>query len=819
MRYCILTILAILFNLSVFCQLSLSVSSQVNTKCNSSDCDYTGPSILINEIMLSPSSYDGSLIGEDELRQGEWIELYNPDLCNPVDISCFIFGNNTPDIPYGYEENYGGGYVIPSGSVVPPGGFAIIRGVNAPGVASGYLVQNGGSTIEITVDWSRVCLGGGNRFWLPNAGGWLALYNSQGVPQDAILWNNSYNSCTYCPPCTPAGPDCSYTGTLDTYDEIPAGKKNYITFFDPQLYSGQSFRRIPDGGVWENDPDYDTYGTCNQFPCITPSVLCDGTASVIVAGGAAPYTYSWNDSRLQHTATATQLCAGTYCVTVTDVNQNTATACVTVLDFKPDVNLNSFSGVCANSPSFYLTGGTPPGQNINDLGVYSGNGVQNNTFIPSLAGTGVSNIIYTYTNENGCFNSDTSSVTVYQRPSPSVSGELSICYGHSTTLDAGAGFINYHWSTLENTQSILVSSAGVYNVTVTDNNGCTGTDLAVVAENSAPPVINGMFEICSGDSTILDAGNGYPVYEWNTQENTQNIVVTTSGSYSVTVTNTIGCTSVSTVNVIVNPIPDANFTSDVIQGCEPLTVAFSPMNPQPDINYSWNFIDELEDQTSAEMYPVHTFTHDGIYDVNLTALSTAGCNASSYRNDMITVFKQPRAVFDFNPPFASLADPEIFFSNHSLYSDNHVWIFGDGEFSYEINPSHTYNNIGNYVVQLIVTTNKGCLDTAISIVTVDELTFYAPTAFSPDNLLQNNVFFILGNGISMEDFTLFIFDRWGQILFETHYYSPDNPAQYGWNGCFRSGEKVPVGSYTWLVYYLDNRNNKHERTGVVNVIR
>jgi gliding motility-associated-like protein len=230
-------------------------------------------------------------------------------------------------------------------------------------------------------------------------------------------------------------------------------------------------------------------------------------------------------------------------------------------------------------------------------------------------------------------------------------------------------------------------------------------------------------------------------------------------------------------------------------------------------------MDELSNEVSNEMYPVHIFPTAGVYDVNLVATSSSGCTSSSYHPHMITVYKEPDAGFEYNPSFASLIDPEVFFTNQSHFSDNHVWIFGDGGFSYDVHPSHIYNNVGDYQVQLIVTTDNGCVDTATSVVVVDEFTFYAPTALSPDNLLWNNVFFVLGNGISTEDFSLYIFDRWGQILFETNLYSSENPAQFGWNGSFRNGEKVPVGSYTWLVYYKDGRNNKHERTGVVNVIR
>jgi hypothetical protein len=146
----------------VFGQISNSFSTTVNTNCNGNPCDYSGPTILINEIMLSPSAFDGSLFGGSAGQGGEWIELFNPDLCESIDISCYYLGNAASD---GGFSPFPGGFVIPPGTVVPPAGFVIIRGINAPPVTPALLIQNGGNTIEIVVSGQGVCLGGGTRLW------------------------------------------------------------------------------------------------------------------------------------------------------------------------------------------------------------------------------------------------------------------------------------------------------------------------------------------------------------------------------------------------------------------------------------------------------------------------------------------------------------------------------------------------------------------------------------------------------------------------------------------------------------------------------
>ncbi len=317
-------------------QVSAEMSTTVNTICDGTACNYDGPSILINELMLSPSSFDGSMWGGQNSQRGEWIELYNPDICNPIDISCYYLGNNADD-----SSPYPGGYVIPPGTIIPPAGFAMIRGVNAASVPNHLLVENGGNVVELVVTGEGVCVGDGSRLWFPNAGGWFGFYDSDGVPQDAVSWASMAN--INLEPCVPEIDGCSLSGGLVSYNGFPADRKNYILNVSAAIYQGQSLRRIPDGGSWDG-PGTPTYATCNAACVNVEFTVCNGTATVNPQDGLAPFTYLWDDPQHQTTQTATRLCAGEYCVEITDALGQTTIECVIVEEASYDIHMAD--GLC-----------------------------------------------------------------------------------------------------------------------------------------------------------------------------------------------------------------------------------------------------------------------------------------------------------------------------------------------------------------------------------------------------------------------------------------------------------------------------------------
>ena len=172
----------------------------------------------------------------------------------------------------------------------------------------------------------------------------------------------------------------------------------------------------------------------------------------------------------------------------------------------------------------------------------------------------------TVTDAIGCIGSSAPEVIVVNsNPAPALapSGSTTFCDGGSVDLDGTlAGAASYAWSSGASTASITVTTAGSYDVTVTDVNGCVGTSAAeVVTVNANPtPAITpaSTTTFCDGGSVDLDADAGFSVYAWSSGASTASITVSAAGTYDVTVTDINGCigaSAIETITVNSNPTP------------------------------------------------------------------------------------------------------------------------------------------------------------------------------------------------------------------------------------------------------------------------
>ncbi|HNY03694.1 MAG TPA: hypothetical protein PKG48_13940, partial [Bacteroidales bacterium] len=171
----------------------------------------------------------------------------------------------------------------------------------------------------------------------------------------------------------------------------------------------------------------------------------------------------------------------------------------------------------------------------------------------------------TVTNAAGCTATASRSVTVNAQPTAVItpSGSTTFCQGGSVTLTASGG-TGYVWSNAATTTAITVSTTGTYTVTVTNTAGCTATASRSVTVNALPTAVitpGGSTTFCQGGSVVLTASGGTG-YVWSNAATTAAITVTTGGSYTVTVTNSAGCTATANRSVTVNTLPTAVITAD-----------------------------------------------------------------------------------------------------------------------------------------------------------------------------------------------------------------------------------------------------------------
>jgi gliding motility-associated-like protein len=177
------------------------------------------------------------------------------------------------------------------------------------------------------------------------------------------------------------------------------------------------------------------------------------------------------------------------------------------------------------------------------------------------------------------------------------------------------------------------------------------------------------------------------------------------------------------------------------------------------------------------------------------------------------------AEFYVNPGTIGPGNSLVNFYNVSVGAVDYFWNFGDGETSTEFEPAHAYetNLQTGYTATLVATSQAGCIDsTTMPISYEEQLIFYVPNTFTPDADEHNQLFTpIFTSGFAPNNFEMIIYNRWGEVVFETKDHSK------GWDGSYGvKGGDVQAGLYTWIIRYKPkNTDEKLIVNGFVNVLR
>jgi gliding motility-associated-like protein len=427
-------------------------------------------------------------------------------------------------------------------------------------------------------------------------------------------------------------------------------------------------------------------------------------------------------------------------------------------------------------------------------------------------------------------------------PVVSIPAQTTFCFGMTVQFQNNSiNGTTWHWdfgeATLTNDTSNVFapswtySQPGVYNVMLIANPGTpcadTGWTTFYIYPLLAPNIVTSSPQCITGNSFNFTAGGqfqGNGTFTWNfgpnatpgssSAQNPTGITYSTPGWHTVILTVTENnCTASDTDSVLVIAQPVPYFNPQPITGCAPLAVQFTDSSitgGQPTV-YIWNFGDG---NTSSQASPIHTYTQPGTYNITLT-ITVSGACAGTYTfsvPNMVTVYPSPTAMFTANPTTAPIANPVITFTDQSSGGTTCTLNFGDNTASNICNITHQYTQPGTYTVTQIVTNQYGCTDTFSLIVEIlPEYYFWIPNCFTPNGDGLNETFFPVIAGV--EKYRFYIFDRWGEIIFDSKIVGE------GWDGRYM-GNLVQQDVYVWKIEFTDVVEYKqHRYIGHVSVVK
>jgi gliding motility-associated-like protein len=370
----------------------------------------------------------------------------------------------------------------------------------------------------------------------------------------------------------------------------------------------------------------------------------DGTATITAVHGTPAYTYSWNSSPVQITATATGLPHGTYIGKVTDAAGCADSVTVTINQPFPFTSQ-------ANNTSTMTCSGVPTGSA--DVVAIGGTGQFtyswcNGSTAATATGLPEGKCIVTITDSLGCANSDTVTIA-YPLPFVATKIDASVsCNGDnngtaSINITGGSPVYTFLWNTtpVQTTQSAINLGVGTYSVIVTDSKGCTSTTSVSISEPTALNLVKGGTtnagcNLSNGKSTVIASGGTLNYsYLWNTTPPQTDSVATgmAPGTYIALVTDAHGCSD--TVNITITgaiSTAKADFKVDYALSCDNGIDATFTNTGSGATGWLWKF----EDGTTSTLKdpPVHKFGFSQTSPVTLIAID-GGC-ADTLKMDIAT---------------------------------------------------------------------------------------------------------------------------------------------------------------------------------------
>lgn len=401
-------------------------------------------------------------------------------------------------------------------------------------------------------------------------------------------------------------------------------------------------------------------------------------------------------------------------------------------------------------------------------------------------------------------------ISTIQVPEKVDLGDDSILCDQPLILNAFNTGASYLWSTNATTPTITVSTAGTYWVRVSfpncpvplvDTVHIRTSTLSLTASQTTASCKGK----CDGMATVIASGNNSPVtYSWNSPvvQTTAKATDLCAGTYTCAVVER-GCKKTLSVTITEPPALQVTLsTTDekctqkgaakvvVNGGTAPYVYHWEPGTSQLDV----------ADNLNAGKYTVTISDKNGCTSKQSFTIKKVNTGAS--------------AEFKVSTGTTDLFHPEIQFTNLSTQTIKHTWDFGDGTLdSIHQHPVHVYSDTGTYEVCLRVVNTDQCLMEKCETIMIRPIwSFYIPNAFSPNDDGLNETFG--GSGSDIREYELFIFDRWGRVVFKS------TDIQTQWNGrTHNDGAEEKGDVYVYLCIVTDRLKKEHRYTGEVTLVR
>ena len=324
------------------------------------------------------------------------------------------------------------------------------------------------------------------------------------------------------------------------------------------------------------------------------------------------------------------------------------------------------------------------------------------------------------------------------------------------------------------------------------------------------------------DRSSSPAGN-IVQWKWDFGDGSDTSAQNPSHLYATTGTKNIdlhvvdakNCSADTTRSIVWAPAPALLIIKpSTFNGCAPSSVYFDNLSKPIDSTYkvTWTFGDG---GTGSAISPTYMYKNPGIYSVSINITTPLGCSVSANYPEWIRVKPGTVADFDFSPQHPTVLTPTIQFTDRSTNATQWHWTFGAKGVSALEDPTYVYKDTGTYKITLIAGNEFGCYDSISKLLDfAPQVSYFLPNAFTPNDDGINDLFKGKGIFTGMADFKLQIWNRWGELIFET------TDPNVGWNGQkFNTSGQSPEGVYLCIVGYTGPRGEKIQLRSYATLIK